>query len=47
VSRDFNICVGNGQPDRACIVHHGTDEVLAEQYAISDGQATSVEEGAI
>jgi hypothetical protein len=41
------VCVGSGPPDRACVVHHGTDELLVEQYAISDGQATPpVKEGA-
>jgi hypothetical protein len=39
--------VGSGPPDLACVVHYGTDELLVEQYAISDGQATPpVEEGA-
>jgi hypothetical protein len=38
--------VGGGPPDRTCIVHHGTDERLEEQCAISDGQTTPpVEEG--
>jgi hypothetical protein len=37
--------VGSGPPDRACIVYHGTDELLVEQHAISNGQATpNVEE---
>jgi hypothetical protein len=32
---------GCGPPDRACVVHHTTDELLVEQHAVSDGQATS------
>jgi len=31
----------NGPPDRACVVHHRTDELLVQQHAVSDGQATS------
>jgi hypothetical protein len=41
------MCVGSEPPDRARVAHHGTDELLVEQYAISDGQATPpVEDGA-
>jgi hypothetical protein len=41
------VCLGSGPPDRAYVVRHGTDELLVEQYANSDGQATPpVEEGA-
>jgi hypothetical protein len=41
------VCVGSRPPDRACVVHHLADELLEEQYAISDGQATPpIEEGA-
>jgi hypothetical protein len=39
--------VSSGPLDRACAVHHGTDELLAEQQAVPDGQTTPpVEEGA-
>jgi hypothetical protein len=41
-----NTGVGSRPPDRACVVHHGTDELLVEQHTISDGQTTPrVEEG--
>jgi hypothetical protein len=39
--------VGNGPPDRACLVHHGTDELLVKQYAISDGQTTPLVEAGV
>jgi hypothetical protein len=40
------MATGNGPPDRACVVHHRTDELLVQQHAVSDGQATSpVKEG--
>jgi hypothetical protein len=43
----INVCLGSRPPDWACVVHHGTDELLVEQYAISDGQITPpVQEGA-
>jgi hypothetical protein len=42
----INVCVGSRPPDRACVVHHLADELLEEQYAISDGQITPVQEGA-
>jgi hypothetical protein len=29
-----------GFPDLACVVHHTTDELLAEQHAVLGGQAT-------
>jgi hypothetical protein len=38
--------VGSGPPDRACVVHDGTYKLLVEEYAISGGKATAVEEGA-
>jgi hypothetical protein len=38
--------VGSGPPDGECVVHHGKDELLIEQHAISDGQTTPpIEEG--
>jgi hypothetical protein len=44
----INACFGSGPPDRACVVHHGTDELPVEQYSISNGQASPPdEEGAM
>jgi hypothetical protein len=43
----INVGVGSGPPDRACVVHHGTDMLLVEQCAITDGQTIPpVEDGA-
>jgi hypothetical protein len=37
---------GSGTPDNTYVVHHRTDELLAKQHAVSDGQATCpVKEG--
>jgi hypothetical protein len=41
------VAAGSGPPDRTCVIHHRTDELLVEQYTVSDGQAASpVKEGA-
>jgi hypothetical protein len=32
--------VGSSPPDWACVVHHGTNELLVEQHTIPDGEAT-------
>jgi hypothetical protein len=40
------VCVGSGPPDRAFIVHHVTDKLFVQKYAIYDGQITPpAEEG--
>jgi len=39
------MAVCRGPPDRACVVHYKTGEVLVKQDAVSDGQATPVKEG--
>jgi hypothetical protein len=36
------MAAGNRPPDRACVIHHTTDELLEQQNAVSDAQATSV-----
>jgi hypothetical protein len=36
----LNVGASNGPADRACVVHHSTDELLVEQYIVSDGQVT-------
>lgn len=37
----------SGPPDRICILHHRTDELVVQQHEVPDGQAGSpVEEGA-
>jgi hypothetical protein len=41
------VASGSGPPDRTCVIHHRTDELLVEQHTVSDGQAASpVKEGA-
>jgi hypothetical protein len=39
------VVVGSGPPDRACVVHHGTDELLIQQHMVPDVQATLVKVG--
>jgi hypothetical protein len=42
-----DVAAGSGPPDRTCVIHHRTDELLVEQHTVSDGQAASpVKEGA-
>jgi hypothetical protein len=36
---------GSGPPDRAYVVQYRMDELLVQQHTVSDGQATSVQEG--
>jgi hypothetical protein len=33
------VAAGSGPPDRTCVIHHRTDELLVEQHTVSDGQA--------
>jgi hypothetical protein len=41
------VAAGSGPPDRTCVNHHRTNELLIEQHTVSDRQATSpVKEGA-
>jgi hypothetical protein len=41
-----DVAAGSGPPDRTCVIHHRTDELLVEQHTVSDGQAVShVKEG--
>jgi hypothetical protein len=41
------VAASSGPPDRACTIHHRTDELLVEQHTVSDEQAASpVKEGA-
>jgi hypothetical protein len=41
-----DMAAGSGSPDRACAIHHRTDELLVEQHTVPDGQtASSVGEG--
>jgi hypothetical protein len=41
------VAAGSRPPDLTCVIHHGTDDLLVEQYTVSDGQAASpVKEGA-
>jgi hypothetical protein len=41
-----DVSAGSRPPDRACVIHHKTDELLVEQHTVSDGQAASpVKEG--
>jgi hypothetical protein len=35
------MAAGSGSPDRTCVVHHRTDELLIEQHTVSDGQTAS------
>jgi hypothetical protein len=38
--------VGSGPPDQACVVRHGTHELLVEQRPVPDGQTSPpVKEG--
>jgi hypothetical protein len=40
------MAAGSGPPGQTCVIHHKTDDLLAEQHTVSDGQAVSpVEEG--
>jgi hypothetical protein len=39
-----DMAAGSTPTDRACVVHHRTDELLVQQHAVSDGQAASVKE---
>jgi hypothetical protein len=42
-----DVAAGSGPPDRTCVIHHRTDELLVEQHTLSEGQAASpVKEGA-
>jgi hypothetical protein len=42
-----DVAAGSGPPDRTCVIHHRTDELLVEQHTVFDGQAASpVKEGA-
>jgi hypothetical protein len=42
-----DVAAGSGPPDRTCVIHHRTDELLLEQHNVSDGQAASpVKKGA-
>jgi hypothetical protein len=42
-----DVAASSGPPDRTCLIHHRTDELLVEQHTVSDGQAASpVKEGA-
>jgi hypothetical protein len=42
-----DVAAGSGPPDRTCVIHHGTDELLVEQHTVSDEQdASPVKEGA-
>jgi len=36
------MAAGSGPTDQACVVHHRTDELLLEEHAFSDGQATAL-----
>jgi hypothetical protein len=35
------MAAGSGSPDRACVIHHGTDELLVEQHTVPDGRTAS------
>jgi hypothetical protein len=37
----FDMAAGSGSPDRACVILHGTDELLVEQHTVPDGQTAS------
>jgi hypothetical protein len=42
-----DVGVGSRPPDRACVVHHRTDELLVEQHAVLNGKtAPPLKEGA-
>jgi hypothetical protein len=37
----LKMLTNSGPPDRACIIHHTMDKLLAKQCNVSDGQAAS------
>jgi hypothetical protein len=37
----LGMAAGSGPSNWTCVIHRKTDELLAEQHAVSDGQAIS------
>jgi hypothetical protein len=35
------VAAGSGPPDRTCVIHHRTDELLVEQHTVSGREAAS------
>jgi hypothetical protein len=36
-----DVAASSGPPDRTCLIHHRTDELLVQYHTVSDGQAAS------
>jgi hypothetical protein len=41
-----DVGLDSGPPDRACVVHYWTDELLVEQHAVLNGKTAPPVEGA-